>query len=153
MERVLSPILAVGLILGTLTVQAAPAGSPQNYALRTKYRCQANGILVRNKKAVVSSGQGIDEVSFEADPGDQQSLTFGRNREYMVWPRAASGSFRKSLNVLSRDSSGAYKIVQEVDMGDTQITKTNISFTAKDKQGDERPISCRIDMEWVKKTQ
>ncbi|WP_413288616.1 hypothetical protein [Bdellovibrio sp. HCB337] len=152
MERMLSPILALGLFFGTLTVQAAPGGSPQDFNLRTKYSCQANGVVVRNNKTVVSNGQGIDEVDFMARAGGNQALTFGRNREHMIWPRTAKGTFNKTLNVLSRDSSGTYKLMQELDLGATQKTTTRISLVAKDAQGDDRPVNCQIEMQWVKKT-
>lgn len=152
MERMFSPILAISLFFGTFTVHAAPASSPQDFNLRTKYSCQANGVIVRNKKAIVSNGQGIDEVQFLASPGGNQTLTFGPNREQMIWPRTANGTFNKTLNVLSRDSSGTYKIMQELDLGTTQKTTTNISLVAKDSQGDDRQVNCRIEMQWVKKT-
>lgn len=151
MERILSPILALGLFFGTLTVQAAPAGSPQDYNLRTKYLCQTNGVVVRHQQATVSDGQDIDELNFVASPGRNQTLTFGGGREYMIWPRVANGTFTKSLNVLSKDTAGTYKIIQEVDLGSSQKTKSSISLTAKDQQGDDRPVSCKIEMEWVKK--
>lgn len=151
MERLISPILSLGLIFGTFAAQAAPSGSPKDFALQTKYTCQANGVVVHNKQKVVSSGQGIDEIQYVAGVGRNQTLTFGSEREYMIWPRAANGTFNKSLNVLARDKSGTYKIVQEIDMGDTQKTKTSVSLTAKDREGDDRPVSCRIEMAWTKK--
>ena len=151
MERMLSQILALGLFFGTFAVQAAPAGSPQDYNLRTKYDCQANGVVVRNKDLIVSNGQSLAEIQFTAKPGRNQALTFGAHREYMLWPRAANGTFTKSLNVLARDTSGVYKIMQEVEMGDSSKTKSNISLTTKDAQGEERPVSCKVEMEWISK--
>jgi hypothetical protein len=151
MKHILSPILAFGLIFGTFMAQAAPKGSPQNYVLQTKYICQANGIVVRDKQKLVSNGRGVDEIQFVASAGGNQALTFGSDREYMIRPRAANGTFMKSLNVLSRDSSGTYKIMQEVDMGANQRTKTSIGLSVKDGLGEARPVSCRIEMEWQKK--
>jgi len=151
MERFIRPILASGLILGTLVAQAAPTGAAKDFALQTKYNCQANGVAIHNKQKVISNGRGIDEVQFTAEAGRNQTLTFGEDREYMIWPRTAKGTFEKSLNVLSRDKSGTYKIVQEIDLGDAQKTKTNISVTVKDREGDERPVSCRIEMTWIKR--
>lgn len=151
METIWSPILALGLFFGTLSAQAAPAGLPQEYGLRTKYFCRVNDVIVHNKHIVVGLGQGVDEINFVADPGANQSLTFGNNRNYMIWPRVANGTFNKSLEVLARDKSGTYKIIQEVDMGDAQKTKSNISLITKDQLGEDRPVSCQIEMEWIKK--
>lgn len=152
MERLLSPFLTSGLIFGTLTLaQAAPLGSPQDYVLQTKYFCQANGVVVRNKQKIVSNGHGIDQVQFVSNPGKNQALVFGDKREYMIWPRVANGTFTKSLNILSRGNSGVYKVVQEVDMGESQKTKTSIGLSVKDGQGEARPVSCKIEMEWLKR--
>ncbi|MGZ3742942.1 MAG: hypothetical protein ACXWRE_08655 [Pseudobdellovibrionaceae bacterium] len=153
MERKLNSILTSGLIFGTFvtSAQASPPGSPQDYALQTKYHCQANGVVVRNHQKLVSNGRGVEEVQFVANAGKNQALIFGGNREYMIWPRVANGTFSKSLNVLSRDSSGTYKLIQEVDMGENQKTKTSIGLSVKDGQGEIRPVSCRIEMEWLKR--
>lgn len=152
MERLFSPILALGLIFGTFTTaNAVPAGAPKDFALQTKYSCQANGIIIHNKQKLVSNGRTLDEVKYVASVGRNQALTFGSERQYMIWPRAANGTFNKSLNVLSRDKSGTYRIVQEIDMGDTAKTKTAVSLTVKDGEGDERPVSCKIEMAWTKK--
>ncbi|HEY8272250.1 MAG TPA: hypothetical protein VIG33_15270 [Pseudobdellovibrionaceae bacterium] len=152
MERKLNSFLALGLIFGTFSsTQAAPIGSPQDYILQTKYLCQANGIVVRNKQKLVSNGRGVDEVQFVANAGKNQALMFGGKSEYMILPQVTNGTFTKSLNVLSRDRSGTYKVVQEVDMGETQKTKTNIGLSVKDGQGEARPVSCRIEMEWLKR--
>lgn len=151
MERLISPILSLGLIFGTFAVQAAPTGAPKDFALQTKYTCQANGVVIHSKQKLISNGQGVDEIQYVASVGRNQTLTFGSEREYMIWPRAANGTFNKSLNVLARDKSGTYRIVQEIDMGDTARTKTSVSLTAKDREGDDRPVSCRIEMAWTKK--
>jgi len=151
MERIICPILATGLIFGTFAAQAAPLGEPKDYALQTKYACQANGVVIHSQQKKLSDGQGIDEIQYVANVGRNQALTFGNEREYMIWPRAANGTFDKSLNVLSRDKSGVYKIMQEIDLGESQKTKTNVSVTVKDRDGEERPISCRIEMSWIKK--
>lgn len=152
MERLVSPILSLGLIFVTLTAGAAPKGESQDYALRTTYVCQANGVLVQNKKQIVSDGHGVDEVEFVARAGRNQALTFGDDQEYMIWPRVANGTFDKSLNVLTREKSGVYKIIQEIDLGDSQKTKTNVSMNVKGVQGDPRHVSCRVEMEWIKKS-
>lgn len=151
MERLMSPILAFGLIFGTLAAHASPVGSPKDFSLQTKYLCQANGIVIHNKQKTVSDGRTLDEVKYVANAGKNQTLVFGSERQYMIWPRAANGTFGKSLNVLARDKSGTYKIVQEVDMGETQKTTTNISLSVKDREGDDRPVSCRVEMAWTKK--
>jgi hypothetical protein len=151
MERLLLQFLALGIIFVTLSAYGTPVGTPQSYNLSTKYQCQANGVVIHSKQALVSAGQGIDEVKFVAKPGRNQALTFGAGREYMIWPRAANGTFTKSLNVLAKDSAGTYKIMQEVDMGDSLKTKSNISLTTKDARGEDRPVYCKVEMEWVKK--
>ena len=151
MERLYRPILAFSLIFGTLAVEAAPAGAPKDFNIQTKYSCRANGVVIQNKQKVLSDGRGVEEIQFVATAGKNQGLTFGNDQEYMIWPRTAKGTFAKNLNILSRDKSGTYKIIQEVDMGETQKTKTSISLTVKDREGDDRPVSCRIEMAWVKK--
>jgi hypothetical protein len=152
MGRKLNPIVALGLVFGIfMAAQANTKGRAHGFALQTKYLCQANGVLVRHKQKLVSLGQGNDEIQFVANAGRDQALTFGVAREYMIWPQVAKGTLRKSLSVLSRDTSGKYKVIQEVDMGETQKTKTSISLSVKDGQGKMRPVSCRIEMAWVKK--
>jgi len=151
MERKLRPILATGLIFVTLSAHASASESPNNFTLQTKYSCQANGIVVRNKDKVLGSGDQLDEVKFLALPGRNQTLTFG-DRDYMIWPRAIQGTFGKSLNVLAKDGASGYKIVQEIDLGEAQKTKTSIGLTVKDHQGEEHPVSCRVEIEWKRKT-
>jgi hypothetical protein len=150
MERKISPILSLGILFFNLAAHAVPAGVPQDYNLRTSYSCQANGISVHNKEKVISSGETLNEVKFTAIPGGNQSLSFGE-KDYIIWPRAVTGTFTKSLNLLVRDSAQKYRIMQEIDLGDSQKTKTNISMTVRDRQGDERPVSCRVEVEWLKK--
>lgn len=151
MERLLRLISALSLIFVTLAAEAAPLGSPRDFRMQTKYSCRANGVVIQNKQKVLSDGNTLEEIQFIAHTGRNQALTFGNDQEYMIWPRTAKGTFTKTLNVLSREKSGAYKIVQEVDMGKTQKTKTSISLTVKDGDGDDRPVSCRIEMAWVRK--
>lgn len=152
MERTLGQFLAMGLFLGTQICNAAPLGSPQEYGLKTHYRCQTNGVVVRNSDKVVSrGGSRVDEVKYSVAPGRDQRLIFG-DREYMIWPRITNGTFEKNLNVLVRDESGKYKIAQEIDLGDAQKTTTNVSLTVKRGTEQEQPVACKIEMEWVKKT-
>ncbi len=152
MERLISSILALGLIFGTFSALAAPKGSPYDYALQTKYLCYANGVVVQNKQKIVSNGRALGEVSFVAHAGRNQTLTFRRGTgEYIIWPRVAHKGFGKSLNILSRKESGDFMIVQEIDMGDSQRTKTSINLSIKDEQEEARQISCRIELEWLKK--
>jgi len=152
MERHLSPFLALGLFFGTLSVQGAPAGEPQDYLLATQYLCQTKDVVVRSGPALISRGRGIDELRYKAEAGRNQTLTFGSQRETMIWPRVAKGHFDKSLNILARGPSGAYHIIQEVDLGDAQKTRSIVRLSAKNHRGEVRPISCQIEMEWVKKT-
>lgn len=151
MERNLRQFLAAGLIFGTPLCMAAPLGTPQDYRLKTNYLCQTNGVVVRNSDRVVSrGGNGFEEIKFSAYPGRSQALTFGK-REYMIWPRVTNGSFEKNLNVLVRDGKGKYRIVQEIGLGDAQKTKTNVALTVKQGTDQEKPVTCKIEMEWVKK--
>lgn len=151
MRQIFRPILALGLFFGMSVALAAPLGEPKDYELQTKYGCQANGVPVYNKDRVVSDGLGIDEVQFTARAGQNQALTFGAERDYMIWPRTAKGSFNKALNVLARDKSGHYQIVQEIDLGDSQKTKSIVNLTVKDEEGAGRQVHCRIEMAWQKK--
>lgn len=151
MERFCRPILAFSLIFGTLVTETAPLGAPKDFSIQTQYSCRANGVVIQNKQKVLSDGTTLEEIQFVAKAGRNQALTFGNDQDYMIWPRTAKGTFEKTLNVLSRDKSGTYRIVQEVDMGETQKTKTSISLTVKDREGGDRPVSCRIEMAWVKK--
>lgn len=152
MERLKSPILSLVIFFGTFHAQAMPAGQPQDYSIRTKYSCAAQGVTLRNKNALISDGTSIDDVVFTTVPGGIQSLSVG-DGQYLIWPRVKAGSFEKSFNLLSRQSDEKYRIVQEVELGDSQKTKSNVSMTLKDRLGSERVVFCRVEMEWIKKTQ
>jgi hypothetical protein len=151
MGRLQYSILSAGLIFGTFVAQASPSGNPQDYKLRTKYSCQANGITVHSKNKLISNGSTLREVKFTAPPGGSQALSLN-NREYMIWPRAIGTSFGKSINVLARDAdTQKYRIIQEIELSDSQKTKTSVGVTVKDRQGEERLVSCQVEMEWLKK--
>ncbi len=152
MERFMGPILSLVLFFGTLYARAVPAGQPQDYSIRTKYSCAAQGVTLRNNSALISDGTSVDDVVFTTLPGGTQSLSVG-DGQYLIWPRVKPGSFEKSFNLLSRLSDEKYRIVQEVALGDSQKTKSNVSMTLKDRQGTERVAFCRVEMEWMKKTQ
>jgi hypothetical protein len=155
MERNLRQILAFGASAGLIFVtdicMAAPVGMPQDYRLKTNYLCQTNGAVVRYNQQVVSNGgRGVQEFKFSAFPGRNQTLTFG-NREYKIWPRVTGETFEKTLNVLARDEKGQFQIVQEIGLGNAQKTKTNVALTVKRGTDDEKPVTCKIEMEWIKK--
>jgi len=152
MARFKYSILSLGLIFVTAGAMAAPAGVPQDYNLKTKYSCQANGVSIHSQNKLISRGDGIDDVVFVAQPGTNQALSLN-GRQYMIWPRVSKGTFDKSLNVLAKDSAQKYQIMQEIDLGDSQKTKTNIGVTVKDpRSGEEKLVSCRVELEWLKKT-
>lgn len=137
MERTLKQFLAFGLIFGTHVSMAAPVGTPSEYDIQTSYRCQSNGVSVYNHTSA---------------PGRTQRIGFGQ-KEYMIWPRVSAGNFEKNINVLVKDEeSGKYKIAQEIDLGDAQKTTTNVSMTLKRGTEQEKPVTCKVEMEWVKKT-
>jgi hypothetical protein len=150
MERMLYPILSAGLFFVTFQAWAMPAGNPEDYNLRTKYSCQANGVSIHSQNRLISKGESMNEVQFTAAAGKNQSLGLN-NRQYMIWPRVTHGSFDKSLNVLVKDQSQKYRIAQEIGLGDSQKTKTSVGVTVKDRQGEEHLVSCRVEMEWLKK--
>lgn len=152
MERFKSPILSLVLFFGSFQVQAMPAGQPQDYSIRTKYSCAANGVTLRNKNTLVSDGTTLEDIVFTTKPGGVQSLSIG-DGQYLIWPRVKAGSFEKSVNLLSRHNDEKYRIVQEVELRDSQKTKSNLSMTLKDRLGIERVVSCRVEMEWMKKSQ
>ena len=152
MARLQSQILSVVLIFATGQSMAAPAGSADDYNLTTKYSCQANGVSVHSQNKLISQGDSMQDVVFTAKPGANQALSLN-GRQYMIWPRVTKGSFEKSLNILAKDSSQKYQIMQEIDLGNSQKTKTNIGVTVKDrKSGEEKLVSCRVELEWLKKT-
>lgn len=152
MERFRCLILSAGLFLVTFQAHAVPAGSPQDYNLRTKYTCHTNGVSVHSRNKLISNGDVMQELQFTAPPGGSQALSLN-NREYMIWPRVISGSFGKALNVLVRDGkTQKYRIIQEMELSDSMKTKTSINVTVKDSQGEERLVACRVELEWLRKS-
>ena len=142
---------AVLIFVTSGAVVAAPAGNAEDYNLTTKYSCQANGVSVHSQNKLISQGDTMQEVVFTAKPGSNQALSLN-GRQYMIWPRVTKGSFEKSLNILAKDTSQKYQIMQEIDLGNSQKTKTNVGVTVKDpKSGEEKLVSCRVELEWLKK--
>lgn len=150
MERAVGQFLAFGLIFVTINAHSAPAGISNEFRLQTKYSCQANGVVVRHQDRIISRGEGFGEVKFVAAAGRTQALTFGDHRDYMIWPRVNNRSFNKSLNVMVKEKSGNYKIIQEVDVGDAKKTRTMIGLTVREGK-EEFPVNCKMELEWVKK--
>lgn len=152
MARLQSHFLSLALIFVTGQSMATPLGAPEDYNLTTKYSCQVNGVSVHSQNKLVSHGDPMQEVIFAAKPGANQALSLN-DRQYMIWPRVTKGSFEKSLSILSKDTSQKYQIMQEIDLGNGQKTKTNVGVTVKDrKSGEERLVTCRVELEWLKKT-
>jgi hypothetical protein len=151
MARFKYSILSAGLFFVTLGAQAIPAGTPQDYNLKTTYSCQANGVSIHSQNKLISRGDSLREVVYTAAAGTNQALSLN-GRQYMIWPRVSKGTFEKSLNVLAKDSGQKYQIMQEIDLGDSQKTKTNVGVTVRDqKSGEEKLVTCKVELEWLKK--
>jgi uncharacterized beta-barrel protein YwiB (DUF1934 family) len=149
MELSFRQFLAMAVIFCTQSVLAAPKGEVKDFTVKTVYQCHTNGVVVRHGAKAISGPKSYD-VKFVAQPGQNQSLTFGE-REYKIWPQVTNSTFNKSISVFVRDDSGKFNIAQEIMLGDAQKTKTTIALTVKEGTNQERPVTCGIEMEWVKK--
>lgn len=153
MEKWTSPILAAVLFFGTVfgsMAHALPQGSPEDYRLKTKYECETNGIPVHSKTRFLNPHHE-PTVRFTPMTGESPILTFG-DKDTMLWPKKTPGSFEKTLRVMTKTNRNQYIIAQEIELGESQKTKTRLSLTVKDNPTSEPlAVNCKVEMEWVKR--